>query len=94
MGQNPAPPEPGRGTLRKARGAYFTPAEVARFIAAWAIRCASDRVLEPSCGEAAFLTEAVTRLRALGLTEAGWANALHGHEIHPQSAAVARQLLA
>jgi tRNA1(Val) A37 N6-methylase TrmN6 len=94
MGQNPAPPKPGRGTLRKTRGAYFTPAEVARFIAAWAIRAASDRVLEPSCGEAAFLTEAVTRLRALGLTDAGWPAALHGHEIHPQSAAIARQLLA
>ncbi len=84
----------GREHERKARGAFFTPAEVARFIAAWAIRTPGDRVLEPSCGEAAFLTEAVGRLRALGLPEDGWARALQGQEIHPESAAVARRLLA
>jgi len=94
MALDPAPPPPGSGTQRKTRGAYFTPVEVARFIAAWAIRTAGDRVLEPSCGEAAFLTEAVARLRELGLDDAGWPAALHGHEIHPQSAAVARDLLA
>ena len=84
----------GQGLGRKARGAFFTPAEVARFIAAWAIRTPADRVLEPSCGEAAFLTEAVGRLRALGLPEDGWARALHGQEIHAASAAVARRRLA
>ncbi|WP_295392953.1 N-6 DNA methylase [uncultured Thiodictyon sp.] len=86
-----APPRPGDP---KSRGAYFTPTDVARFIAVWAIRGAADRVLEPSCGEAAFLTEAVVRLRELGLTDTGWPAALHGHEIHRETAAVARQLLA
>lgn len=43
--------------LRKARGAFFTPPAVARFITRWAIRDASDAVLEPSCGEAVFLHE-------------------------------------
>lgn len=43
--------------LRKARGAYFTPTKVARFIADWAVRGLADAVLEPSCGEAVFLHE-------------------------------------
>ncbi|TGN65405.1 SAM-dependent DNA methyltransferase [Nocardioides eburneiflavus] len=43
--------------LRKARGAFFTPPAVARFINSWAIRDAGDAVLEPSCGEAVFLHE-------------------------------------
>lgn len=41
--------------LRKARGAFFTPEPIARFITDWAIRSTSDDVLEPSCGEAVFL---------------------------------------
>ena len=41
--------------LRKARGAFFTPPELCRYMAEWAIRAPTDRVLEPSCGEAAFL---------------------------------------
>lgn len=44
--------------LRKARGAFFTPTSVARFIADWAIQGQDDAVLEPSCGEAVFLHEA------------------------------------
>ena len=93
MGRGSAPPRPD-GPAEKARGAFFTPAGIARFIAAWAIRTPSDRVLEPACGEAAFLTEAVERLRDLGLDAADWPLALHGHEIHAQSAAIARTLLA
>ncbi len=45
-------------TLRKARGAFFTPAPVARFIADWAVHSPQDDVFEPSCGEAVFLHEA------------------------------------
>lgn len=53
-------------TLRKGRGAFFTPPEVCDFIAAWAIRNPADRVLEPSCGEAAFMLAAAERLADLG----------------------------
>ena len=52
--------------LRKARGAFFTPAALANFVSRWAIQEPSDRVLEPSCGEAAFLMSAATRLDELG----------------------------
>lgn len=58
--------QPETGSARKARGAFFTPAELADFIAGWAIRSAADIVLEPSCGEAAMLLAAGRRLRALG----------------------------
>lgn len=43
--------------LRKARGAFFTPTPVARFVADWAVHSETDRILEPSCGEAVFLHE-------------------------------------
>jgi adenine-specific DNA-methyltransferase len=51
---------------RKARGAFFTPAEITRFLAKWAIRRTDDTLLEPACGEAAFLLSAAERFRCLG----------------------------
>ncbi len=50
---------------RKARGAFFTPAPIARFIVDWAVRRAGDSVLDPSCGDAAFLAPAATKLLEL-----------------------------
>lgn len=51
---------------RKARGAFFTPEALCRYVVDWAVRAATDRVFEPSCGEAAFLSAAGDRLSALG----------------------------
>jgi adenine-specific DNA-methyltransferase len=79
---------------RKARGAFFTAPEIADFIVRWAVRDVSDRVLEPSCGEAAFLLSAATRLRQFGVSSAGLPSQLHGHDIHPVSIAEAASLLA
>lgn len=67
---------------RKLRGAYFTPEALTRFVTDWAIRGKDDVVLEPSAGEAAFLVDAVRRLREHGATEP----VVHGVEVHPQSA--------
>lgn len=64
---------------RKARGAFFTPAPVARFLADWAVRRPDDAVLEPSCGEAVFLHEVGRQSAHTG--------ALVGVEIHEDSAA-------
>ncbi len=50
---------------RKARGAFFTPPEIAEFIVEWAVRSPDDTILEPSCGQAAFLIAAGDRLRSL-----------------------------
>lgn len=36
---------------RKARGAFFTPESVARFLVDWAVRTPGCAVLERSCGE-------------------------------------------
>lgn len=76
--------------LRKARGASFTPEALCEFVANWAIRGKDDTVLEPSCGEAAFLLAAGHRLRSLGST----APDLSGAELHASSARRARRHLA
>ncbi|KAA1249715.1 SAM-dependent DNA methyltransferase [Mycobacterium simiae] len=80
--------------LRKARGAFFTPAAVARYITEWSIRSTSDRILEPSCGEASFLLAAVERLTTLRTPgKAEQYAALDGVELHLASARAARKLL-
>jgi adenine-specific DNA methylase len=76
--------------LRKVRGAFFTPAEITRFVSEWAIRTPGDRVLEPSAGDAAFLVAAVARLRKLA-NDADTCPTVAGVEIHAHSARVARQ---
>lgn len=73
--------------LRKARGAFFTPEPLTRFITNWAVRSPQDAVLEPSAGDAAFLVEAVQRLRGLGVEQPG----VTGVEIHEHSARVAAE---
>ena len=75
--------------LRKARGAFFTPSAVTEYLAAWAIRAADDRVLEPSCGDGAILEAAAHRLNGLGRT-----GSLTAFELHEASAVSARQVLA
>ncbi len=80
--------------LRKARGAFFTPPEIARFLVDWAVKKSSDSVLEPSCGEARFLLAAGNRLGALGANQLFWSHQLHGIEIHRESAETAKAVLA
>ncbi len=72
-------------TLRKARGAFFTPTAVARFVADWALRADEDDVLEPSCGEAVFLHEAGRSGHHKGR--------LVGVELHEASAAESERTL-
>lgn len=79
-------------SLRKARGAFFTPREISDFISRWTIRSPNDLVLEPSCGEARFLLSAGSRLRSLA-PSADLTAQLVGIELHEQSAENARQLL-
>nr|WP_205857590.1 N-6 DNA methylase [Phytoactinopolyspora endophytica] len=79
---------------RKARGAFFTPPALCDYVVDWAVRSADDVVLEPSCGEAAFLLSAAERLAKLGTTAAGpAAGELHGVELHEDSAEDALGLL-
>lgn len=76
---------------QKARGAFFTPPEITKFLTDWAIRSAGDVVLEPSCGDAAFLRPAAARLKEFGAREL--AKQLHGVDIHEPSVMAARTLL-
>ncbi len=49
--------------LRKARGAFFTPPEIAAFLAQWALAGNPNaRVLDPTCGESVFLLAAAEEL--------------------------------
>ena len=78
---------------RKARGAFFTPAPIARFVARWAVSSANCRVLEPSCGEAAFLLAAAEELSLQGSKLNNPAQ-LNGIDVHSTSAEAARVILA
>ncbi len=85
--------DPTVAELRKARGAFFTPPELCRYIVEWAIRDAGDQVLEPSCGEAAFMLAAGARLDALRKDAPGSRGSLHGVELHRESAFAALDVL-
>lgn len=74
----------------KSRGAFFTPAPIAEFLASWAIHSRTDRVLEPSCGEASFLLAAAAERKKLGDSLLG---DLVGVELHVPSAKAARARL-
>lgn len=92
-----APPAPaGRfadAGAGKLRGGYYTSPEVAAWLCAWAVRTASDSILEPSCGDGMFLAAAAERLGELGAGAAAIARQLAGIEIVPAEAAAARERL-
>ena len=75
---------------RKSRGAFFTPPEVCAFITSWAVREPRDVILEPACGEAAFLLSAGARLRELNRDQAYAAGQLRGFDLHTESVLAAR----
>ncbi|WIM71000.1 Eco57I restriction-modification methylase domain-containing protein [Corynebacterium suedekumii] len=76
--------------LRKARGAFFTPEGISHFISTWAIRNATDRVMEPSAGDAAFMVAAVDRLKVLAGNPAAVPR-IEGVEIHEHSATIGHE---
>lgn len=49
---------PGSPQAAKSLGSYYTPPELARILCRWAVRTPHDDVLDPSCGDGAFLAEA------------------------------------
>ena len=79
--------------LRKARGAFFTPSGLARYLVDWAIQTPDDTVLEPSCGEASFLLAAGEKLKQVGANPLFWSGQLHGVEIFETSAEHATAVL-
>ncbi len=77
----------------KLRGGYYTSAEVAAWLASWAIRERTDTVLEPSCGDGVFLEAAAVRLAKLGIPRPRIAEQLAGVEIIAGEAVRARARL-
>jgi len=53
-------------TLQKALGAYYTDEPAVCRLVQWAVSAGSDSVLDPSCGDGAFLAAARSRLLSLG----------------------------
>jgi len=78
---------------RKKRGGYYTPRSVAEFLVQWSVRTPTDRVLDPSCGEAVFLHAAQRRLLDLGVPESEVGARLFGVELDPDALALARESL-
>lgn len=77
----------------KLRGGYYTSDEIASWLCSWAIRSSKDRILEPSCGDGAFLGAAARRYAELGARSQSVAARLTGIEINPVEANKARALL-
>ena len=77
----------------KLRGGYYTSSRVAEWLCAWAIQDAGDTVLEPSCGDGAFIEAAMHRFQALGANADQIANNLKGVEIVAAEAKRARARL-
>ncbi|MCI0488399.1 MAG: N-6 DNA methylase [Blastocatellia bacterium] len=53
---------------RHRYGQHYTPTEVARLLAAFAVRSATDAVLDPSCGDGRLLREAIRLKKSLAAT--------------------------
>ena len=71
-------------TAQKLRGGYYTPADLAAFIAKWVIQGGAQRVLEPSCGDGAFL-------EAIGAVSASERPTVKAFEIDHAEAVKARE---
>jgi tRNA1(Val) A37 N6-methylase TrmN6 len=81
--------------LRKSRGAFFTPSAIAGFLADWALAGRADaRVLDPTCGEAAFLLASARRLVANGAPVKSISGQLFGVDFHDASLRRSKRLLA
>ncbi|MBS0208338.1 MAG: N-6 DNA methylase [Planctomycetes bacterium] len=76
---------------KKLRGGYYTPAAVAKWLAKWAIRSSSDRVLEPSCGDGVFLECASSALDSLRKRGSKLQRQIVGIELIPDEASAAKQ---
>jgi adenine-specific DNA methylase len=78
----------------KLRGGYYTPPEIAAWLARWAIRSKTDRVLEPSSGDGVFLAAVAARLLELGAAPQDAGEQICGVEIEPKEAKKAARRLA
>jgi tRNA1(Val) A37 N6-methylase TrmN6 len=78
---------------RKERGAFFTPPEIADFLAAWAVRDPSATIMDPTCGESVFLLSAARRLKELGAKHDEIERQISGVDLHEPSLEASRSAL-
>ncbi len=69
-------------TEQKLRGGYYTPIDLARFCAAWAIEAGATEIIEPSCGDGVFVEALASPRWPKGLS-------LRAFELSPEEAAKA-----
>lgn len=69
----------------KAQGFVRTPPFIAALLARWALREATDHVLDAGFGEGVFLLESAKRLLALGTSVPRLSLQLHGVDSHPDA---------
>ncbi|GAB2845456.1 DNA methyltransferase family protein [Hymenobacter ruber] len=74
----------------KLRGGYYTPKPIADFICRWAIRSATETVLEPSCGDGNFIEASIQRFMALGLSHDELFGHIQGVELMEEEAIKAK----
>jgi len=73
-------------SARKARGAFFTPPEIAGYLASWAVDDdPAARILDPTCGESVFLRAAALRLRDVGTKRKDLAAQVFGVDVETDS---------
>lgn len=77
----------------KLRGGYYTPEDLTNWIADWLIRSRDDCILEPSCGDGAFVVASARRLIHLGASPHAVDKQLVGLEIIESEANHARNRL-
>jgi adenine-specific DNA-methyltransferase len=74
-------------TVLKERGAFYTPPSMAEFLVRWAVHSPSELVLDPSCGDGEFLSQAVRRLVQLGAAAGEAASQVIGVDFNPEATA-------
>ncbi len=80
--------------LRKARGAFFTPAPIAEYLVDWAVGDSPEAtILDPTCGDGVFLQAAGQRLKALGRQVSDLDEQVFGVDLHRASLDEAMRLL-
>ncbi|MFQ6016611.1 MAG: Eco57I restriction-modification methylase domain-containing protein [Kiloniellaceae bacterium] len=78
-------------SAQKLRGGYYTPAVLADYLVAWAIRDGSERILEPSCGDGNFIEATLKRLADITNRSRTVSSSISAIEIDRSEIAIAKQ---
>lgn len=79
--------------VRKKLGAFYSPRSLVEPMVGWAVRKATDTVLDPSCGDGVFAETAARRLRVLGAGPAAIVEQLHAVDLNPDAVRMTTEAL-